>query len=118
MGRTLMALVLLAAVTQAQVGVLPISQSQPVAMDPTVFAQPVVEVFPRYTALRRGTEEKVLLAASLNSTARSWTAIYWAACDLSRRCSHRRRAADGRSVTETTMRAVEVVMLQPGREML
>ena len=79
MGRTLMALVLLAAVTQAQVGVLQISQSQPVAMDPTVFAQPVVEAFPRYTALRRGTEEKVLLAASLNPTARGWTAIYWAA---------------------------------------
>ncbi len=38
-------------------------------------------------------------------------------CDLSRRCTHRRRAADGRSVTETTMRAVEVVMLEPGREL-
>ena len=32
-------------------------------------------------------------------------------CDRSRRCTHRRRAADGRSVTETTMRAMEVVML-------
>src|ERR1700676_2251640 len=38
-------------------------------------------------------------------------------CDLSRRCTHRRRAADGRSVTETTMRSVEVVMLEPGGEL-
>jgi hypothetical protein len=37
-------------------------------------------------------------------------------CDLSRRCAHRRGAADGRSVPETTMRTVEVVMLEPGRE--
>src|SRR5208282_2305453 len=36
----------------------------------------------------------------------------WGGCDLSRRCTHRRRAADGRSVTETTMRTMEVVMLQ------
>src|SRR6266446_5775033 len=40
------------------------------------------------------------------------------ACDLSRRCTHRRHAADGRSVTETTMRTVEVVMLDPGRKLL
>src|ERR1700736_3242543 len=40
-----------------------------------------------------------------------------AGCDLSRRCTHRRRAADGRSVTETTMRSVEVVMLEPGGEL-
>src|SRR5882724_12292902 len=42
----------------------------------------------------------------------------WGACDLSRRCTQRRRAADGRSVTETTMRAVEVVMLEPGGKLL
>src|ERR1700675_4238226 len=41
----------------------------------------------------------------------------WGTCDLSRRCTHRRRAADGRSVTETTMRSVEVVMLEPGGEL-
>src|SRR6266478_1110611 len=41
-----------------------------------------------------------------------------AGCDLSRRCTHRRHAADGRSVTETTMRTVEVVMLDPGRKLL
>src|ERR1700680_2324384 len=41
----------------------------------------------------------------------------WGSCDLSRRCTHRRRAADGRSVTETTMRSVEVVMLEPGGEL-
>jgi transposase len=35
----------------------------------------------------------------------------WATCDLSRRCSRRNSPADGRSVTETTMRTVEVVML-------
>ena len=40
------------------------------------------------------------------------------ACDLSRRCTHRNSPADGWSVTETTMRTVEVVMLKPGREML
>ena len=39
-------------------------------------------------------------------------------CDLSRRCTHRNSPADGRSVTETTMRTVEVVMLKPGRELL
>jgi|GEM_PF-5526368 len=33
------------------------------------------------------------------------------ACDLSRRCTRRNSPADGRSVTETTMRTVEVVML-------
>src|SRR6185437_7329571 len=38
-------------------------------------------------------------------------------CDPSRRCT-RRSAADGRSVSETTMRTVEVVMLQPRGEML
>ena len=32
--------------------------------------------------------------------------------------THRRCAADGRSVTETTMRTVEVVVLEPGRELL
>jgi hypothetical protein len=42
----------------------------------------------------------------------------WASCDLSRRCTRRNSSADGRSVTEATMRTVEVVMLQPGREML
>jgi hypothetical protein len=30
----------------------------------------------------------------------------------------RRRPADGRSVAETTMRAVKVVMLEPGGEMM
>src|SRR5581483_7932674 len=41
------------------------------------------------------------------------------ACDLSRRCTRRRSSpADGRSVTETTMGAMEVVMLEPGREVL
>jgi len=32
-------------------------------------------------------------------------------CDLSRRCTRGSSPADGRSVTETSMRAVEVVML-------
>lgn len=41
-----------------------------------------------------------------------------AGCDLSRRCTQRSRPADGQSVTETTMRTVGVVMLEPGREML
>ena len=41
-----------------------------------------------------------------------------AVCDLSRRCTRGSSPADGRSVTETTMRAVEVVMLEPGRELL
>jgi len=40
------------------------------------------------------------------------------ACDPSRRCSHRSSPADGRSVTETTMGAAEVVMLEPGGELL
>jgi hypothetical protein len=40
-----------------------------------------------------------------------------ASCDLSRRCT-RGSPADGRSVTETTMGAVEVVMLQPRGERL
>src|ERR1700687_202658 len=38
-------------------------------------------------------------------------------CDLSRRCTHGSSPADGRSGTETTMRSVEVVVLQPRREM-
>ena len=42
----------------------------------------------------------------------------WGTCDLSRRCTHRRRAADGWSVTETTMGTVEVVVIEPRRELL
>lgn len=79
MARTLMTWALLVAVTQAQVGVLPVSQPQTAAIDPPLFAQPLIEVFPRYTALRRGTEEGILLVASLKPTARSRTAVYWAA---------------------------------------
>jgi Transposase len=41
-----------------------------------------------------------------------------AGCDLSRRCTQRSSPADGRSVTETTMRTVEVVMLEPRRKLL
>lgn len=77
MVRTLMTWALLVAVTQAQVGVLPVSQPQAAAIDPPPFAQPSIEVFPRYMALRRGTEEEVLVVASLK--ARSRTAVYWSA---------------------------------------
>ena len=41
----------------------------------------------------------------------------WGTCDLSRRCTPRgSSSADGRSVAETTMGAVEVVMLKPGQQ--
>jgi hypothetical protein len=79
MARTLMAVVLLVAVTQAQIGVLSASQPQPATKDPAAFPQTFVEAFPRYMALRRGTEEKVLLTAALNWTTRDLTATYWAA---------------------------------------
>src|SRR5271165_1209185 len=39
-------------------------------------------------------------------------------CGLSRRCTGRIGPADRRSVTETTMRADEVVVVQPGLEVL
>src|SRR5208283_2602737 len=40
----------------------------------------------------------------------------WGTCGLSRRCTCWSRAADGRSVAETTMRASEVVVLEPGEQ--
>src|SRR5438067_6739391 len=40
----------------------------------------------------------------------------WGTCGLSRRCTCGKQAADRRSVVETTMRAAEVVMLQPGEQ--
>lgn len=79
MGRTLMTMVLLVAVTRAQMGVLAFSQPQPVAMDPTAPSRPWIEVFPQYLTLRRGTEEKVLLVPALNSTSQGGTATYWGA---------------------------------------
>lgn len=79
MGRTLIAVVLLVAVTQAQVGGLAVAQPQPVAQDRVSLPQPSIEALPRYLALRRGTEEKVLLVAVLNPTAQSWTGTYWGA---------------------------------------
>src|SRR5208283_1846954 len=42
----------------------------------------------------------------------------WGTCDPSRGCTVRGRAADGRSVTEATMRAGEDVVVQPGGELL
>src|SRR5208282_362149 len=39
-------------------------------------------------------------------------------CGLSRRCTCGNRAADGRSVAETTMRASEVVVLEPWEQVL
>src|SRR5271165_1829453 len=42
----------------------------------------------------------------------------WGACGLSRRCTGRIGPADRRSVTEATMRAGEVVVVQPGLEVL
>src|SRR6202140_1084752 len=56
--------------------------------------------------------------AAPNQAAPNQPAMPRASCDLSRRCTHRRRAADGRSVTETTMRTVEVVVFEPRRELL
>jgi hypothetical protein len=79
MGRTLLTVVLLVAVTQAQVGVSAVSQPQPVAMDPTVASPPWIEVFPQYLKLRRGTEEKVLLVPALSPTSDGGTATYWGA---------------------------------------
>src|SRR5258708_7205530 len=42
--------------------------------------------------------------------------IGWASCGLSRRCTCGKDAADWWSVTETTMRPGEVVMLEPGEQ--
>src|SRR5713101_7261076 len=39
-------------------------------------------------------------------------------CDPSRGCTYRSSAADGWSVTEATMRAGEVVVVEPGGELL
>ena len=75
--------------------------------------------FTQLTVLRLLTTESVM-AKETRTMSEAW-ALWdrvWADCDLSRRCSHRRRAADGWSVTETTMRTVEVVVLEPGRELL
>src|SRR5271165_6774341 len=42
----------------------------------------------------------------------------WATCGLSRRCTGRIGSADRRSVIETTMGSGEVVVVQPGLEVL
>ena len=49
---------------------------------------------------------------------RPWRTPTAGGCDQSRGCTRWSRPADGRSVAETTMRTMEVVMLGPGREML
>ena len=61
-------------------------------------------------ALIEGQPQKFVLPAEIRNSK--------GGCDLSRRCSRRNSPADRRSVTETTMRTVEVVMLQPGGKML
>jgi hypothetical protein len=43
----------------------------------------------------------------------------WGTCDLSTRCTYgSRSAADGWSISKATMRSVEVVIVEPGRELL
>jgi hypothetical protein len=77
MGRTLLTMLLMAAVTQAQVGVLPVSLPQPTRMDPTRMPR-WIHVVPQYQELRRESDEKVLLAVTLNPTSLSAT-TYWGA---------------------------------------
>lgn len=78
MGRTLITVVLLIAVTQAQVGILPVSRPEPVAIDPMSPRLSWITLFPEYGSLRRGTEEKVMVIPELNPMARGGTPTYWA----------------------------------------
>src|SRR5437763_6207275 len=54
----------------------------------------------------------------MNIPTQAKTRLEWASCDPSRGCTFRGSAADGRSVSEATMRSGEVVVVEPGGKLL